>query len=193
MSGVLVLGLDPGFASTGYALVELLPDREEVLKLGVISTEKAQKKRQVLASDDNFRRARELCAQLETIRKDAEAGLCKYINGLCAESMSFPRHAGTAAKMAMCWGVISALSEVHGIPLSQATPKELKKRLCGSGTASKEEVQEVLRRRYGGEKMDLLLEGLPRGQHEHPYDALASVVACLDGEVLRTIRKMSKP
>ena len=58
MTGVKVLGLDPGFASIGAAVFELSKTGEVVSEVSVFKTSKSDKKRKVRASDDNLRRAR---------------------------------------------------------------------------------------------------------------------------------------
>jgi Holliday junction resolvasome RuvABC endonuclease subunit len=185
---ITVLGLDPGFASTGWALVELHPSGEIHIKsLGLIETEKANKKQKVLASDDNFKRARELSRAIRYLIY----GMDNLI--LCSESMSFPRNSSTAAKMAMCWGVIADICEEDGLPMLMATPKEIKKAV-GSEDSSKDAVQAALHRRFGDRFVQALVASrLPKSKHEHPVDALASVVACLDSETLRLMWKVAAP
>ena len=194
---ITVLGLDPGFANTGWAVVELHPNGEVRIKaLGLIETEKAGKKQQVLASNDNFKRAREVSKHIRALlyvptESDAGVPYRLYVQVICAESMSFPRNASTAAKMAMCWGVVADICEDEGLPMLMATPKEIKKAV-GSEDTSKEAVQAALRSRFG-EDFDeaLVASGLPKSKHEHPVDALASVVACLDSETLRLMWKVA--
>jgi Holliday junction resolvasome RuvABC endonuclease subunit len=196
--GIVVLGLDPGFASLGYALVRLLPDGEEVLALGVLRTEKSEKKRKVLASDDNLRRTCELSRDIHALM--AEAG---GVRAICAEAQSWPRNASSAVKVALCWGAIAALTQLLGVPLVQATPQEIKKRLGAAGmvkglteadrlrakTDSKLLVAQALRARYGL-CLSPMLASIPATKHEHAYDALAALVTCLDSEVLRMARRM---
>jgi crossover junction endodeoxyribonuclease RuvC len=183
----LVLGLDPGFASIGYAHVLLETSSENPVRMGVFETEKSSKKRHVLASDDNVRRAREIAVFLNELLTKGPHG---PVRAICAETMSFPRSSSVAAKMAMSWGIISALSSLLDIPILQATPMELKLRVTGSKVADKEAVQRALETRYGKAKLDTLCEGLAGGKLEHPYDALGAVVACRDSELLRLARRM---
>jgi crossover junction endodeoxyribonuclease RuvC len=183
MSGgpiIQVLGIDPGFASLGYALVRLHPVRETVMEIGVIHTEKSGAKQNVLAADDNLRRARELFTAINLHTA--------WVTAICAESMSFPRNSQAAAKVAMSWGVIAALAELKGFPIVQASPQAIKKVVCGAKNASKEDVQQALRMRYG--EMPGAAE-LTKGSMEHAFDALAAVVCCLDSEVVRMARKMA--
>lgn len=178
---VCVLGCDPGFASFGYGVMELLPDREKVIEVNVIRTKKDTKKKTVLAADDNFRRARAIGAALHSVLEQHQP------MAIAAESMSFPRNASVAAKMAMSWGVMASLSEQFGIPVVQASPQRIKKLLCGTSSASKEEMQDALRRRYKGEFFPFQ-KAIPKGQWEHGFDAVGSVVACLDSDILMMAR-----
>ena len=182
---ITILGLDPGFANTGWARVELHPNGEvHIVAVGDIETEKASKKQQVLSSNDNFRRARELSREIRKF-------FATDISCVCSESMSFPRNASTAAKMAMCWGVVADICEQLRVPMLMATPKEIK-RAVGAEDSSKESVQVALRSRFGT-NLDQAIEasGLPTSKHEHPVDALAAVVACLDSETLRLMLRSS--
>lgn len=176
-----VIGVDPGFASIGYAVVRIEPEFEVVEALGVIRTEKSDAKRNVMASDDNLRRAREIYEAVRGI-------LTPSPFAICAETMSFPRNSGAAAKVAMCWGVIASLSAEKGIPVVQASPQEIKKVLCGARGASKEEVQEAVLKRYPENVVLRELTGIIPSQREHAFDAVAAVVACLKSDVMRVAR-----
>lgn len=184
-----VLGLDPGFASIGYALVlldgggRMIPQR-----MGVFHTEKSSAKRKVFASDDNVRRACEIYSFVRGLMTEGPHG---PVRAVCAETMSFPRSSSVAAKMAMCWGVLAALSQQLDVPILQASPMELKLRVAASKKASKEEVQAALEKTFGAEQLRVLCEGVTKTTLEHPYDALGAVVACRESEVLRLARRMS--
>lgn len=175
-------GYDPGLAHFGYASVALHAQGEEVLDLGVMKSEKSDAKRNMLASDDNVRRARELS---EGIGKTMILG----VRAVCAESMSFPRGSSAAAKLSLSWGVLVTHVHLRGLPLLQASPQEVKKKVAGKKDASKIEVQEMLVERYGVEILAILdRKKIPKGQREHPCDALAAIVACLDSELVRLLR-----
>lgn len=181
---VVVLGVDPGFAATGVALVELLPVGERVHYLGVIRTAKDDKKRNTLAADDNMRRTREIARALRLLLVEYQCV------AFAIEAESPMRNASAAAKVSKAHAVVGVLAEVHGLPIIASSPQKLKKVLCGVATASKEDVESALLKRYGNAIEDLF-EG-PDGMFEHPMDALGAVVVALDSEVLRMARAMSK-
>jgi Holliday junction resolvasome RuvABC endonuclease subunit len=191
--GAVVLGLDPGFAAIGWAIVRLEAERETLLHLGCFVTQKSDKKRAVKAADDNMRRAQEISVWLQNLMQAVghRAGDYEPISLVCAESMSFPRNASAAAKVALTWGVIAAkLSGWNGLPLVQASPQEVKLAACGAKNASKLDVAQAMRKRFGPKAYDgaCLRSKLPAGLLEHPVDALATVVACLDSNLVRLVR-----
>lgn len=186
---MIVLGLDPGFASCGWALVRLTPGAEELLAVGVIETEKSAKKRAVRSSDDNLRRARELASELDALI----AGRGEQVACVAAESQSWPRSAGVTGKIGMAWGVIAALVQRYGLALVQASPQEVKQATAGAKNASKDEVEQFVAlwaQNRGAEAWRAFL-GEHRGTlHEHGADAVAVVIACLDSEVIRGMRAL---
>lgn len=175
-----VLGLDPGFASVGWAVFNVTSEDLHFVAGGVFHTKKNVEKRAVLACEDNFVRARELAQMLRNAIDAFE------IRAVCAEAMSFPRHASNAAKMALCWGVIADVTLHLDLPVMQPTPQKIKKTLCGAISASKEEVEAVVKDRGVREPISL-----KKGEREHFYDACAAVLACRDSEVFRLLRKVA--
>ena len=179
-----VLGVDPGFAATGVAVVELLPVGERVLHLGVIRTAKDNKKRNTLAADDNMRRTREIWRELDALI--AHHGCV----ALAIEAESPMRNASAAAKVSKAHAVVGCLAEQRGLPVVSCSPQRMKKLLCGVQTASKDDIESALLARYGNH-IENLFEG-PEGLREHAFDSLGAVVASLDSEVVRMARAMSK-
>lgn len=168
--------------------------------MGVLETSKSPKKTHVYASEDNIRRARELTDGLFEILGPHIPDL----KLLCAESMSFPmfvskktgQHnvmASAATQMGISWGVIICLAEQWHVPLIQASPQRVKEAICGSQKATKDMVQAALDRHFGcllGEQV-LLPKGICKGKFEHPYDALATIIALQDSDVFRAVRGAS--
>lgn len=182
---VFILGVDPGFASFGVAVVQLLLPKDEVIRMAdVIRTQKVAKKQNVKAADDNSRRAQELAVNLRGLIEHWKPTV------VAAEAMSFPRNASAAAKVAMAWGVLATLCATYQLPLVQATPQEIKKTLCKSKAASKEEVQIELETRYP-QQFSQFTQAIPRGQWEHGFDAAGAAISCLDSEVVRMARRMA--
>lgn len=179
-----VLGVDPGFASLGYAVVDLDDVSETPLCMGVVETKKNNRKQKVLACEDNFVRAQELIRQVHALVTSYD------VKAICAEAMSFPRNASTAAKMALAWGAMAALCDYESMPMVQATPQQIKKVVASKRTASKTDIQDALVNRYP--EVDRMLDNLAKTKREHAADALGAVVAALDSDVIRMVRKLGK-
>lgn len=152
---VLVLGIDPGTATTGYGLVQEEGDALRAVAFGVIRTEPDVPLPQRLAS---------LYAQLselvQTYQPDAAA----------VEELFFSRNVRTAMAVGQARGVVLlALAHAH-IPLDEYTPRQVKQAVAGYGSAAKDQVQEMVR----------LLLNLPDvPQPDDAADALAIAICHL--------------
>ncbi len=168
---MFVVGIDPGLASFGFAVLDVRSlRRARVLRLGVVTTTKGTD-RKLTAAKDNARRCTELAKMLEVI-------VARPVWLVCAEAMSFPRSSSAAAKMAMSWGLIVANVVKCGAHLLQASPQAVKLVVVGRKDASKKQVEDALQRRYG-KRTKALLKGVRGGLHEHAFDALAAADACM--------------
>jgi Holliday junction resolvasome RuvABC endonuclease subunit len=177
---ITLLGLDPGFASLGYAILAV-ERQPRVLLFGAFETAKTAKKHKVLAVEDNVWRAMKIAKMLRYLATCAPRTVA-----LCCEAMSFPRNASVAAKMAMSWGCIASLSEAAAIPVLQASPQRVKEAVCGVKTATKEEVQSACLRLYP--EIGAMREATARTAWEHPHDALACAHLMLESDVVKMIR-----
>lgn len=178
-----VLGLDPGFANCGYAVLALDGAECVFVAAGVIRTQKSDKKHKVLATDDNLRRAQRIVTLLHDLARTFPPAV------ICAEAMSFPRSSSAAAKMAMTWGIVATMSVRESLAVVQASPQEIKLAVCGSKSASKEEVEAQVLRRFP--EMKALLDEVPDSLHEHAFDAAAAILTGLEGETLKTLTTLA--
>lgn len=179
-----VMGLDPGFSAFGVAVLELGADWTKPIFMHTIRTKPTNKRQKLLATEDNFDRLQFVAEELGKIV------LAYELVAIGAESMSFPRNSSSSAKVGMTWGVIAAISLQRNLPVFQCSPQHLKGKLTGSKQASKDDVSNALRKMYPNVDFEDLLKKLPMGAHEHAWDALASVVVCLDAEPVKMVRRM---
>jgi len=190
---VNVLGIDPGMAAFGVAVVDLSANK--VLRLDVIETAKSDKKRGVRASDDNLRRAQEIVVGLKKIIRSYDSDHvmpCGHYGGtsfaaICAESMSFPRNSSSSAKIGYSWGIIATIADHLGLPIVQASPQEIKKTLCGRKDASKDDVEDAVRALYVGAKVEARIK---KSFHNHAWDALSAVASCMESDVLKLAMRL---
>jgi crossover junction endodeoxyribonuclease RuvC len=208
MKNSILLGIDPGLATMGYGAIALPPDvtspRIRLDLFGVFETHKSNKKAHVLATEDNLRRARELTAYLVDLIDNIEDDRNRLV-AICAESMSWPRNAGTSAKIGIAWGVLASVAHIRNVPIVQSSPQAVKKALCGRRDASKDEIRagvlDFLMRANGGTEAKigrssptLLIHHeqtiKKKALREHPWDATAVALMCRSAEVVQMARRL---
>ena len=177
-----VVGIDSGLATCGIAVLRLLPAGEELVYTGVFTSKPSDRKQAVRAADDLARRARELAVVLSSVLEQHRP------IAIAIEAPSWPRNAGSAAKMGAAFGVVFALAQRFDLPLVQASPMDVKKAVTGRKTASKDEVVLAVETRFPA------ITWPPQtGLWEHAADAVGVVLACLDSEPLRMARRLCAP
>ncbi len=152
---MLVLGIDPGLATTGYGLVREKDGELRAIAYGVITTSAS------LPLPRRLQRLyRELKALIETYRPRAGA----------LETLFFGRNVRTAMTVGQARGVaLLALADAN-LPVSEYTPLAVKQAVVGYGRADKRQVQEMVRALLG-------LEERPRP--DDAADALAVAICHL--------------
>jgi crossover junction endodeoxyribonuclease RuvC len=128
---MLVLGIDPGLAITGWGLVNQSPSGDlELLEYGVITTESSQPLPERLLQID-----RELGALLNRHRPDVVA----------VEELFFCQNVTTALVVGQARGVAILGAARSGLPVFEYKPMAIKQAISGYGKASKTQVQEMVR------------------------------------------------
>jgi crossover junction endodeoxyribonuclease RuvC len=153
---MLVIGIDPGTATTGYGLVR---EREDgsllVVDYGAVITPPGQPMPERLL---------ELYGRLQEIlllhRPDSGA----------VEKLFFQRNVTTAISVGQARGVALLALAKAGLEVSEYTPMEIKQAVAGYGGAEKRQVQEMVRALLG-------LDEIPRP--DDAADALAVAICHL--------------
>lgn len=182
---MIALGIDPGLATMGWAAVQITPDGEHLLALGVLTTKK-RGGQGVLVTDDLHRRGQEIARALGGI---VERWLPHVV---CAESISYPRSAVVSAQIGRAWGVLDALLEHRSLPLISSSPQAVKKACTGRNDTSKADMLDALDERFSGRVRDLLTGIRATTLHEHPVDAVGCVIAALHHDHLRLARAVRR-
>ena len=150
---MLVLGIDPGTATTGYGVVRR-DDRglTQLVECGVIRT-----------------RARDpLPARLKEIFEGVTELVARHRpDVLAVESVFYAKNVRTTVTLGHARGVILLAGELAGLTVHEYPPAEIKKAVVGTGAATKEQVQFMLTRL-------LRLKAVPQ-----PSDAADGVAAAL--------------
>jgi crossover junction endodeoxyribonuclease RuvC len=158
---VIVLGIDPGTANTGYGVVLAHGSRLAALDGGVIAT----------APDEPLeRRLARIHARVCDLIKEHEP------QAVAVEDLFFGQNARSAFSVGQARGVVLLSAGMNGIPAYSYTPQAVKQAVCGSGRAEKDQVQ----------RMVGALLSLPEPpEPDHAADALAVAICHANGAPLR--------
>jgi crossover junction endodeoxyribonuclease RuvC len=153
---MLVLGIDPGTANTGYGLVRGSGSRLEVVAEGMIQTRAGIPLERRLA--DIHQRVGEL---LDRHQPDAMA----------IEELYFGANVRTAFAVGQARGVVLLAAGQRGVASRSYTPQQVKGAVCGNGRAAKDQVARMVARLLG-------LAAAPTA--DHTTDALAVAICDLN-------------
>jgi crossover junction endodeoxyribonuclease RuvC len=152
---MLILGLDPGTAITGYGLVCEIEGELTVAQYGVITTPAH------LAPAE----------RLQQIYQELSAIIARYAPAAVAvEKLFFSRNVRTAMAVGQARGVALLAAANADLPVYEYTPLEVKQAIAGYGGASKAQVQQMV-------QLLLRLEEVP--QPDDAADAIAVAVCHL--------------
>ena len=158
---VIVLGIDPGTAHTGYGVVVVRGRKLAALDGGVIETRPGRPLERRLA-DIHVR----VCDLIGRHEPDAVA----------VEEVYFGRNAHTAFAVGQARGAVLLSAGLAGLPCFSYTPQAVKQAVCGSGGAEKGQVQRMV-------AALLSLEEPPAP--DHAADALAVAICHANGAPLQ--------
>ncbi|MBC7294113.1 MAG: crossover junction endodeoxyribonuclease RuvC [Thermoleophilia bacterium] len=153
--GRVVLGLDPGTASTGYGVVVSQGSRLQALEFGVVETPASLPLAERLAHIHTA-----VTALLERHKPEAAA----------VESLFFNVNVRTALAVGQARGVALLACCQSDCPVYEYTPQQVKQAVVGYGRADKQQVMEMVR----------VLLGLDeRPSSDHAADALGVAICHL--------------
>ena len=147
-----ILGIDPGYGTTGFALIEGARGQFSLLRCGAITT----------PPNTDF------SARLEMIYEDMRQLLevCKP-DCVAIEELFFGQNVTTGIGVAQSRGVILLAIRQAGLSVYPYKPMQVKQSVVGYGNATKHQVQDMTRR-------ILRLERLPK-----PDDAADAIAIAL--------------
>jgi crossover junction endodeoxyribonuclease RuvC len=124
-----VLGVDPGLARTGVAIVEGSPGHLMLLHAACIET--------VPQTDDGVR-----LAMLFDLVVDACAALRPEVAAV--EELFFSTNRRTAMRVSEARGVVLCALAHEGVAIAEYTPTQVKEAVCGYGAARKPQVARMV-------------------------------------------------
>jgi len=151
---MIILGIDPGTATTGYGLVKCGNDEVEALDYGTIRTSSDSEPEQ----------------RLQEIHKDIKSLIEDYNpKALSIESVYFFKNAKSAIPVGQARGVAMLTAVENNLEVFEFTPLQIKMAMTGYGKAKKKQVQKMV-----GEHLDL--EEMPKPNDA--ADALGAALCC---------------
>jgi len=157
---MIILGIDPGLAITGYGLIkfETQNSKFEILKYGCIVTS---------AKIDFAQRLKIIYDELKRLVRKYQP------QRVAIEKIYFAKNTKTAMQVGEARGVITLVAVQNKIPVFGYTPLQVKQCLTGYGQASKQQVQKMV-------KVILNLKEIPKP--DDAADGLAVAIVCAQME-----------
>ena len=129
-----ILGIDPGYATIGYGIVDYSCSKFSVVGYGAVTTP---------AKEDFPKR-------LESIYEDITFLIQKYKpESLSIERLYFNTNTTTAIDVAQARGVIVLAAAKQNLKINEYTPLQVKQSVTGYGRAEKHQVMEMVKSLLG--------------------------------------------
>lgn len=163
---LVIMGIDPGFAITGYGIVKYEGNKFSVIDYGAVTTEAKTP----------------LAERLLLLNNGLEDIIKKYMpSAVAVEELFFNKNIKTALNVGHGRGVALLSAAKMGIQVFEYTPLQVKQSVVGYGRAEKAQMQQMV-------KVILNLPAVPKP--DDVADALA--VAVCHGHSYRLESAMSK-
>jgi crossover junction endodeoxyribonuclease RuvC len=150
--GRVILGLDPGTASTGFGVISVVGNRLHAVEFGVVETPAGMA--------PELRLERIFCGVGEILRRHRPVATA-------VESLFFNTNVRTALAVGQARGVTLLACSRAGCAVFEYTPQQVKQAVVGYGKATKEQVMEMVR---------VLLGLSETPQADHAADALGVAI-----------------
>ena len=131
---MLVLGIDPGTATTGFGVIRHNGDVTEVVEWGLIETPKA---------DSTGKRLNYIYNELNTLLARIKPDV------FAIEKVFFATNAKTAIAVGQAIGVMLLCASHTQVEVVEYAPMSIKKVISGSGKADKKMIQQCVRKFLG--------------------------------------------
>lgn len=154
---MIILGIDPGLATTGYGIINETRNKKQEIELIVCGCINTSSKFSTIE-------------RLEKIYRELKKIIKKYKpDKIAVEELFFAKNVKTALKVGEARGVILLTIKQASVPFSEFTPLQVKQAITGYGRASKQQIQKMI-------KVLLKLQEIPKS--DDAADALAVAITC---------------
>ena len=131
---MLILGIDPGTATTGYGIIRASSNLFEVLEFGLITTDK---------NGSPGKRLENIYLEMTRILKKFSPDV------MAIEKLFFAANAKTAMRVGQAQGVMIFAAAKYKIEVAEYAPGTIKKEVAGNGRADKKMIQKAIRKVLG--------------------------------------------
>ncbi len=132
---MVILGIDPGTATTGYGIIESTSKKDEyrLVDFGIIATSKT-------LTDSE---------RLDILARDLNQLIKKYKpEVLGVEKLFFTTNQKTAMSVSQARGVVLLTAQQQRLLILEFTPLQVKNFICGYGKAEKKQIQYIVQKTF---------------------------------------------
>jgi crossover junction endodeoxyribonuclease RuvC len=127
----IILGIDPGTTIMGYGILKVNGNKTEMLAMGVLDLKKYT---------DHYLKLQRIFARTLSLIDEF------HPDHLAIEAPFFGKNVQSMLKLGRAQGVAMSAALYRDIPITEYAPLKIKMAITGSGSASKEQVADMLRR-----------------------------------------------
>ena len=127
---MIILGIDPGFAITGYGIIEYVGNKFKLIDAGAIQTK---------AGGSLPSRIAKIYDDLTLIIQEHKP------DAIAVEELFFAKNVKTAISVAHGRGAVLIAGHKQNVPLYEYTPLQVKQAVVGYGRAEKLQVQKMVK------------------------------------------------
>ncbi len=146
---MIILGIDPGFSITGWAIIHKQGSKQILLAHGFLSLSPQQTLQQRIGVFYEF-----LCGKINTY----------HVTHVAIETPFLGKNAQTFLKLGYLRGVLYLMAHQSKLVLYEFSPREVKLAVTGFGNAQKDQVARMVH---------MLFPGLPATKTQDVTDAIA--------------------
>lgn len=127
----IILGIDPGTTIMGYGILKVVGNKTEMLAMGVLDLKKYS---------NHYLKLQRIFARTLSLIDEF------HPDCLAIEAPFFGKNVQSMLKLGRAQGVAMSAALYRDIPITEYAPLKIKMAITGSGSASKEQVADMLRR-----------------------------------------------
>jgi len=127
----IILGIDPGTTIMGYGILKVTGNKTEMLAMGVLDLKKYS---------NHYLKLQRIFARTLSLIDEF------HPDHLAIEAPFFGKNVQSMLKLGRAQGVAMSAALYRDIPITEYAPLKIKMAITGSGSASKEQVADMLRR-----------------------------------------------